>query len=102
MSSIANILSLSASAVNIPTGSFVQMSAATPITTSQIVLVNTTSQIVIVAVGAAGSEVGLVAVAPSSQLLFQLGTILPAGSRIALQAIGSSASSGYVTASLYP
>ena len=99
----ANILSLDAASTNIDTGAYVQLSASTPIGTSKIVIVNTTSSIIALGIGASGSEVGLVAVGPSSTEEFYLGlNVMPQGVRLALSAISADATTGYVTVSLLP
>jgi len=98
----ANVLSLSATSTNIPTSSYVQLSSSSPIPASKLVIVNTTSSIVTLGTGSSGSEVGLVAVLPSGMAVLQLGAVLSSGTRLALEAIGSAASSGYVTVSLIP
>lgn len=98
----ANVISLNSASTTIPTGSYVQLSASTPIGTTQIILVNATSSTIRLGYGASGSEVGLVGVAPNSWVKLNLGSIgiLPAGTRLALEAVDTQATSGYVTVSL--
>lgn len=101
-SSVANILSINSASTNITTGAFVQLSAASPIAVSKMIIANATTSIIIVAVGASGSEVGLVAVGASSQTVLELGHALAASSRISLEALNTTASSGYISVSLIP
>lgn len=99
----ANVVSLSASSTNIPTGSYVALSAITPIACTQVELVNTTASIVVFAIGAAGSEVDLVAVGPSMERTINIGlNVMPVGSRVSLHAIGANATTGYVAMSFLP
>ena len=100
--SVANILSINTASTSITTSAFVQLSASTPIPSANLLIANATTSIIIVGIGAAGSEVGLVAVGASSQQIIELGNILPAGSRISLEALNATASSGYISVSLIP
>ncbi len=99
-----NVQNLSASSTNIPTASYVQLVASTSINCSRIFVVNTTASIVKVAYGASGSETDLVSILPSGQAFIDLASIniLPLGTRIALEAVGSAATTGYVSVSLLP
>lgn len=96
----ANILKIDTSATNITTSAYVQLSASTPITTRKVVISNGTSSILLMAIGASGSEVGLFAITATSSLVVELSNTLPAGSRISLEAVSATASSGFVTVSL--
>lgn len=98
----ANIVSLNTASTNVTTGAYVQLAASTPIATSQLVIANATSSIIILAVGASGSEVGLIAVGANSQVVYNLGSVLPVGSRLSLEALNTNASSGYISVSLLP
>lgn len=100
----ANILSLNAATTNIPAGSYVQLSPATPIACSMIHIVNNTSSTVILGQGASGSEVGMIAVRPTDQVLLSPLSLnsLPAGARLALSALDTAATTGYVAVSLIP
>lgn len=99
----ANVISVDASGTNITNAAYVQLSASTPIYTAKIVIVNNTSSIIRVAVGAAGSEVDLVAVNASSQMTVDLGlNVVAKGSRVSLIALGATASTGFVAVSLIP
>lgn len=98
-----NVVTLSASSTNIPTGSYVQLVASSVIPTSRLVVVNTTSSIVKLAYGASGSETDLLAVLPSGMLSIDVGlNILPVGTRLALEAIGTAVTTGFVSVSLMP
>lgn len=98
----ANILSINTASTSITTGAYVQLSVSTPIVTTKLHIVNNTSSIIKVGVGASGSEVGLLAVLASSQIMLQLDYLLPLGSRISLEALDATASSGYIAVSLIP
>lgn len=101
-SSNANILSINTASTNITTSAYVQLSASSPITTRKVLVANGTSSIILVAIGAAGSEQGLFAIFNSASVIIDLSNTLPAGSRISLEAVSATASSGYVTVSLMP
>ena len=99
---VANILSLNAASTNVPTGSVVQLSSATPIPASKLVIVNTTTSAIIISTGASGSEIGLVAVGPASTVVLQLGAVMPQGTRLSLNALVTAASAGVLAVSLLP
>lgn len=96
----ANVLSINTASTNITTGAYVQLTASTPITTRKIVISNGTTQILLMAIGASGSEQGLFAITASGSLVVDLSNTLSAGSRISLEAVSATASSGFVTVSL--
>lgn len=96
----ANVLKINTAVTNITTGAYVQLSASTPILTGKIVVTNQTSSIIIIAFGAAGSEVGIFAINATSNAVIPLSVILPSTSRISLEAVDATASSGWVTVSL--
>lgn len=98
--SSANILSINTGSTNITTSTWVQLSASTPITVSTIVIANGTTSIMKVAFGASGSEVAYVSVGGSSTLQIKLGKLYPAATRISLETVDATASSGWVTVSL--
>lgn len=98
-----NVVSLDAATTNITTSGYATLVASTPIGTTQIVVVNTTSSIVSLAVGKAGSEVDLAAVHGGDQISFYVGlNVLSQGVRLSLRAVDTTASTGYVTVSLLP
>lgn len=99
-----NVIRLSTSSTNVTTSAYVQLSASTPIGTAKLVITNNTSSTLSFATGASGSEVQLVAVLPTSQLVVDLGSIniMPAGTRLSVIAIDASATTGFITVSLMP
>lgn len=97
-----NILVINTGSTSITTGAFVQLSASTPIPSTNLVIANGTSSIIKVATGASSSEVSLISVGGSSTLSIKLGKALPAATRISLEAVDATASSGYITVSLLP
>jgi hypothetical protein len=99
-----NVLSLAGS-TPIGTGAYVQLTAAggTPIPTTKLVIANGTNAQIQLAYGASSSEVALVAVAPTSSIVLDIGlNVLPVGVRLAVIALGSAASSGELSVSLMP
>lgn len=99
----ANVLSLNAATTNVTTSAYVQLVASSPVATTNIVVSNSTGQVLVIAFGASGSEIDQIAVAPTTGLVnLDLGSILPAGSRVSVEALGASATTGFVTVSLIP
>jgi len=96
----ANVVS---TAAVIATGAYTQLVAATPITCTTMIIANTTTQVVKLAYGASGFETDLVAVAPGASVKVDIGlNVVPKGTRLALEAIGSATASGLVAVSLIP
>jgi hypothetical protein len=100
----ANILTINTSSTNIGTSSYVQLSASIPIGTCRIVLANATTSLLILGYGASGSETGYVCIGGGATLQVDVPStaIMPKGTRLALIAVDSTASSGYVTVTLLP
>lgn len=98
--SSANILTLNTASTNVTTSAFVQLSSSTPIAVSRIIVANATSSIIKVAFGGSGSEVAQFAVGAGSTLEVQLGAVQAAATRVSLEAVDATASSGYITVSL--
>lgn len=96
----ANVLSINTASTSITTGAYVQLTASSPIPTSSLVIANTTTSILKFAIGASGSEVDYAPIPQSSYLVLPLNKLLPAGTRISLEAISATASSGYVSIGL--
>ncbi len=87
----------------ISTSAYSTLFSSTPYLSSKLILANSCDQNVIVAIGAAGSEVDLACVAKGAQLNLDLSlNVLPVGSRIAVLAAGAATTSGYFTASVIP
>lgn len=99
----SNVPRLDSSATNISTTVYATLVAATPINTSKIIIVNKTSSIIALAIGAASSEVQLAAVIGGGMIEVYIGlNVLPIGSRLSLIALDTTASSGLVAVSLLP
>jgi hypothetical protein len=102
----ANILVLSTTSTNVTTSAYVAITAAggTPIPISQILFVNNTSSTIKIAYGASGSETDYAAVGPTDQLLIPITSVsfVPVGTRLAVKAVDTTASSGYLAVSLIP
>lgn len=99
----ANVVSINASSTNITTSAYVTLSAAIPINTAKISVLNTTSSVIKLAYGVSGSETDFVAILPSSQLVIEVPlTFFSSGQRLALEALNTTASSGFVAVSLFP
>lgn len=101
-SSNANIVSITASSTNITTAAYVTLSASTPIGTQKIVVANGTGQNIIIALGAAGSEQGILAVGTLMSAVIPLSYYIAAGSRLSVEAIGATANTGTISVSLLP
>lgn len=95
----SNVSSLSYASSNVSTGSYATFVASTPINVTQIVLCDTSGQVVKLAVGAALSEVDYFTMPVSSCMLMPLSPTLAAGARLSLKAISNTASVGYATVS---
>lgn len=96
----SNVLSLNTSTTNVTAGAYITLSSSVP-SPSQLVIVNGTSSVIKIAYGASGSEIDFVSVAASSTVVVEnLAKHIPPGSRIAVEAISATASSGYISVSL--
>lgn len=98
------ILSINTASTSITTGAYVQLTASIVKTSSRLLIVNGSSSIIKVAYGASGSETDIVAVGASGQIYIDLQSIniASAGTRIALEAVDATASSGWIVVSLLP
>lgn len=95
--------SLSTSVTNVTTGAWVQLSAATTKPASFMEVFNQTTKILILAVGAPGSEVELpLFVYPgiSSQIV-PFDSMIPKGSRLSVRAVDATANTGYLLLNMY-
>ena len=98
-----NVISVNAASTNITTSAYVVLSASTPIPCTKILVVNTTTKIIKLAIGATGSEVDLIAAPSGYPVLIDIGlNIMPRGSQINLEALDASAPTGFVAVSLIP
>lgn len=91
----ANVSTISYSGTNVTTSAYVTFVASTPINSSGIIVCDSSGELLKLAVGAAASEVDLFTMPISSCMQVQLGTVIPAGSRLSLKAISATASTGY-------
>jgi hypothetical protein len=99
----ANVLSINTATTNITTGAYVTLgSISASFAPSQIVVVNTTAQVVKLAFGAAGSETDFISILPSGMEVIRLERHFMAGTRLSLEAVSATASSGFVSISLVP
>ena len=97
-----NILTIAGS-TPISTSVFSQLVAATPINCTKMVLANSTDTDIQLSYGASGSEVGLVVVGTLETIVVDIGlNIIPAGTRLAVEAVGTASTKGNFTASLIP
>lgn len=85
---------------NVTTSAYVTLVASTPYTTCKVVVQDTSTKIIKLAVGSAGNEVDL-ATAPVSGM-YVLPTCVPASSRISAKAVDASATTGYNILSFLP
>lgn len=98
----SNVTSLAFSSTNITTGAYVTFVASTPVATRQIFLCNTGTVIMMIAVGAAASEVDLVTLPSAACAQVNVTSVIPLGSRLSLKALSGTASTGFGTVSLMP
>jgi hypothetical protein len=99
----ANVLSLNTATTNVTTSAYVTLTSSVPVTPSQLIVVNGTSSVIKIAIGAAGSEVDFISVGGSgTTIVEQLSKHIVIGSRISVEAISATASSGYISVSLVP
>lgn len=97
----SNVSSLAYSSTNVTTGAYVAFVASTPVTTRNIVLCDTSGQLIKLAVGAALSEVDLLINPLSGCFQYALTQAIPAGSRLSLRAISATANSGFASVSFF-
>ncbi len=91
---------LSYSGTNVSTSAYTLLIASTSITASKLQICDTSTKILKVAIGAAGSEKDIVSVPVSSCVVVPY--LIPAGSILSIKAIDATASSGYNVVSLLP
>ena len=89
----ANVIVTNYSSTNVNTSAYVQVSASSP-GCSKLQILDTSGQIVKVAIGAPGSEVDFCTVAVSGTVIIPNHYIAP-GSQISLKAINANATTGY-------
>ena len=94
------INTLSYSTTNVTTSAYVQIVASTSLSASQLVIVDTSTQLVKLAIGAAGSQIDLCVFQGNGNPV-SVPIYIPAGSTLWLKAISGSATSGYNTVSFF-
>lgn len=97
-----NVSSFSYSSINVTTSAYVTLVSSTSIPNTQIIVCDNSGHILKIASGAPGSEVDLFTVALNACIDIQLGTAIPASSRLSIRAIDATANSGFNTVSFIP
>lgn len=97
-----NVSAFSYSGTNVGTSAYVTAIASTPISVSKMQICDTSTKILKVAKGAAGAEIDLAGLPVSGCATFTFSNLLPAGTRISLEAIDASATAGYNVITLFP
>jgi hypothetical protein len=99
----AAVLSLNTATTNVTTAAFVPLSTGIPFSPSQIIVTNATTSVIKISYGASGSEVDFLAIGGSATIIVeQLSKHLSAGTRLAVEAVSATASSGFILVSLIP
>ena len=83
---------------NVTTSAYVTLDASSPQSTSNLLIVDTSTQLMKLAVGAAGAEVDLCTFQGNGNPVL-VPTFVTAGVRLSLKAISASATAGYCTVS---
>jgi hypothetical protein len=97
-----NVLSLNTATTNVTTGAYVVLSSSIVVSPAKLVIVNNTSSVIKLAYGLAGSETDFVSVAPSWMEVIPLEKHFPMGTRLVVEAVSGTASTGYISVSLIP
>jgi hypothetical protein len=90
---------LNYSSTNVTISAYVTLDASTSVSVSKISIVDTSTQLMKLAIGTAGSEVDICAFQGNGNPV-PISVYIPAGTRLSLKAISASATSGYNTVSL--
>lgn len=96
--SMVNVLSYSAT--NVSSSAYVTLFASTPTSVSKLEILDSSGQIMKIALGSAGNEMDICTAPVSGTIL--LPYFLPIGSRLSIRAVATSASTGYSVVSLIP
>jgi hypothetical protein len=97
------VLSINAATTNITTSGYVTLGTVSAgLIPAAIVIVNNTSSIIKLAYGPSGSETDLVAILPTFMEIIPLTRHITGGTRLALEAVDSNATTKYVVVSLIP
>lgn len=91
---------LAYSGTNVTTGAYVQLIASTATSTSHLEICDTSGQSLKIATGAASSEVDIASTTVSGCVYINY--YIPAGTRLSIEAINASATTGYSIVSLIP
>lgn len=84
---------------NVTTGAYVQIIASTAATSNLLEIFDSSGQTLVLAVGAAASEVDQFYINPGGN--GQVPFLIPSGSRVSIKAVTATASAGYINLSLY-
>lgn len=85
---------------NVTTGAYVQLVAAAPISCAKLEICDTSGKLLKLATGAAGSERDIATVAANACIVVPY--FVPVGTRISIEAIDASATTGYNLLSFVP
>lgn len=86
---------------NVSTSAYTTLVASTPTNLNHLLITDTSGQLLQVAIGAAGSEVAIAIIGPTSAPIY-VKYFIPSASRIAIIALNSNATTGYNALSLLP
>lgn len=89
---------LSYSSTNVTTSDYVTLFASTPISVSKIQILDSSTKILKVAIGASGDEIDICTCPVSGTVIIPV--FIPQGTRISIKAIDASATTGYNVVSL--
>lgn len=88
------INTLSYSSTNVTTSAYVTLTASLPVSVGALLITDTSTSLMKLAIGAAGEEVDLCAFQGNGNAVYVTGYI-PKGVRLSLKAISATASAGY-------
>lgn len=86
--------------VNVTTGAYVEIVASTPSSFGRLEILDTSTKILKIAIGEAGSEIDICTAPVSGSLIVPY--FIPQGSRLSIIAVDASATTGYNILSLIP
>lgn len=94
----SNLTVFSYSTTNVSTSAYTTLIASTAISVTQLLVTDTSTQLVKLAIGAAGSEVDLCQLPVSSTVTISFESInqIPVGSRLSIRAISANATTGFL------
>lgn len=91
---------LSYGSTNVSTSAYTTLFASTAISCGKIQILDSSTKILKLAIGAAGSELDICTIAVSGCIIVPY--YIPAGSRISIKAVDANATTGYNVVSLIP